>query len=162
MTQGSTTALGLSLRADERDGILYLQGVMNEDSDLSPLLPLPAPLSLNFREVQRFNSIGIRNFLRFLQQWGPKPMVYIDCPVELINQITMIPSLLGMPKPITKIETLFVPYGCTSCDHEEETLYPMGDFAGIVDGADAPEKTCPKCGQPMEVASDTFFAFLEG
>ena len=153
--------MGPDLRVTEQAGVYFLQGVLNENSELSALLALQAPLTLNFRHVERFNSVGIRNLLRFLQLWGQKPLIYYDCPVELINQISMIPSLMGLPKPIAKVETLFVPYECTSCDHEAEVLAPIGDFAGVTDGESAPSKPCPKCGQVMEVASDTFFAFLE-
>jgi|GEM_PF-1561262 len=161
MTQGTTAALGPDLRVTEQGGVFYLQGVLNENSELALLLSLQAPLILNFRHVERFNSVGIRNLLRFLQQWGQKPLVYFDCPSELINQISMIPSLLGLPKPVAKVETLFVPYECTSCDHEAEILAPLSEFAAVADGENAPAKPCPKCGKSMEVASDTFFAFLE-
>ena len=164
MTQGvpvTSVALGPDLRVTEQNQIYYLQGVLNENSELSALLVYPAPLALNFRYVERFNSVGIRNLLRFLQQWGAKPLRYLDCPSELINQISMIPSLLGFPKPIAKVETLFVPYECTSCDHECEILAPLEDFAPVATGEAPRSNPCPKCGKMMEVASDTFFAFLE-
>lgn len=157
-----TVALGPDLSVTEKGGVYHLLGVLNENAELGPLLTIQAPLALNFRGVTRFNSVGIRNMLRFLQQWGQKPLRYIDCPTELINQISMIPSLLGLPKPIAEVQTLFVPYECTSCDHEEEVLAALTDYAGVASGGDAPSRPCPKCGQSMEVASDTFFAFLDG
>lgn len=143
-----------------KDGVHHLAGVLDEFSDFSLLLRQSEPLRLNLRLLTRFNSIGVRNFLRFLTDWGPKAFVYDQCPSEFVDQINMIPALLGT-KGQGRVETLFVPYECSNCDNEEEVLSRAEDYrAAAKAGADLPSRTCGKCGHPMTVLMDSFFVFL--
>ncbi len=143
----------------EKDGVFHLSGILNEYADFSPLLPKSPPLRLNMKDVSRLNSIGVRNLLKFLADWGTKPFSYDQCPSEFIDQINMIPALLGT-KSHGEIMSLFVPYECLSCDHEEEALCPLADFKGISQGGEAPKRQCPKCGSASTVLTDSFFVFL--
>ncbi len=63
----------LGIKIVEKDGVFHLAGILNEYADFSPLLPKPAPLRLNMKDVSRLNSIGVRNLLKFLAEWGAKP-----------------------------------------------------------------------------------------
>lgn len=143
----------------EKDGAFHLSGILNEYADFSTLLKKPEPLRLNMREVSRLNSIGVRNLLKFLAEWGTKAFIYDECPSEFIDQINMIPALLGT-KGHGKIKNLFVPYECPSCDHEEEVLCPIEDFQGVSKGQEAPKRKCSKCGSQATVLTDSFFVFL--
>jgi hypothetical protein len=143
----------------EKDGVFLLSGVLNEYADFSSLLAQQPPLKLNLRNVSRLNSIGIRNLLKFLADWGPKPFEYHETPSEFVDQVNMIPALLG-PKGHGQIKTLFVPYECTKCDHEAETLCKIEEFEPVKEGNEAPVRKCPKCGGEMAVLTDSFFVFL--
>ncbi len=143
----------------ERDGVFYLSGVMNEYADFSPLLPQAAPLRLNMKQVTRLNSIGIRNLLKFLADWGPKPFSYEECPSEFVDQLNMIPALLGV-KNHGKVVSLFVPYECLNCDHEEEVLGDLTAYEpSLKNGTPPPAQSCPKCKADMVVLTDSFFVF---
>ncbi len=143
----------------EKGGVFHLSGVLNEYADFSPLLTQTAPLQLNMREVSRLNSIGVRNLLKFLADWGAKPFSYDQCPSEFIDQINMIPALLG-PKSQGVVKSLFAPYECNSCDFEDEVLSPTSTFAAIATGGESPRRTCPKCSGSMTVLTESFFVFL--
>lgn len=144
----------------EKDGVFHLSGVLNEYADFSPLLAKPEPLKINLRQLSRLNSIGIRNLLKFLSDWGPKAFVFDQCPSEFVDQINMIPALLGT-KNHGKVDTLFVPYECPNCDHEEEILAKAEDYrAAAKAGGELPTRTCSKCGNQMTVLMDSFFVFL--
>jgi hypothetical protein len=143
----------------ERDGVYHLAGVLNEFADLSPLQKAREPLRLNLAKVSRLNSIGIRNLLKFLGEWGPKRFVYESCPSEFVDQLNMIPALLGKQRQGT-VQSLFVPYECTGCEREEEFLGPVSDYAAGAKGGQLPGRKCPKCGEMMKVLSDAFFTFL--
>ena len=147
------------IKIEERGGIFHLSGVLNEYASFDLLLQKPAPLKLNMRLVSRLNSIGIRNLLKFIGDWGPKPFEYLECPSEFIDQINMIPSLLGAKKT-GKVVSLFVPYACDKCDHEPEVLCPVGDFAGVAAGGEPATRKCEKCGGTLTVLTDSFFVFL--
>ena len=143
----------------EKDGVYYLSGVLNEYANFGQLLAVKPPLKMNVRQFSRLNSIGIRNLLRFLSEWGEKAFEYLDCPSEFVDQVNMIPALLGV-KSQGKITTLFVPYECPDCDREEEFLCNLSDFMGLKNGGEIPTKICAKCGGHMAVLSDSFFVFL--
>lgn len=143
----------------EKDGTYHLSGILNEYADFSPLVKQAPPLRLNMRSVSRLNSIGIRNLLKFLAEWGAKDFEYHDCPSEFIDQINMIPALLGT-KATGRVVTLFVPYECAECDNEEEVLAKVTDFKGLAEGGDAPRRKCVKCGGQLSVLTDSFFVFL--
>jgi hypothetical protein len=143
----------------EKDGAFHLSGVLNEYADFSSLLGQREPLRLNMKAVSRLNSIGIRNLLKFLSDWGPRAFTYEECPSEFIDQVNMIPALLGS-KNNGKIESLFVPYECPACDHEDEVLSKVSDFAHVPAGGEGPSRTCAKCGGKMTILTDSFFIFL--
>lgn len=149
----------LGIKIVEKDGVFHLSGVLNEYADFSALLGQREPLRLNMKDVSRLNSIGIRNLLKFLSDWGPRAFAYEQCPSEFIDQVNMIPALLGS-KNHGKIDSLYVPYECPDCDNEDEVLAKVTDFAGIHSGSQPPTRTCGKCGGKMSILTDSFFIFL--
>ena len=149
-----TTGIQIEQKAD----VFFIKGVLDEYADLSPLLDKPAPLRLDLRGLTRLNSIGIRNMLKFLAGWGDKPLVYEHCTSEFIDQVSMIPALLGIKKQGT-IASLYVPYECNSCDHEEDIYRDLPEYSQALKTGVWPKEICKKCGTSMQVISDTFFAF---
>ena len=65
--------------------------------------------------------MGLRNLLRFLANWGSRSLTYRRVPADLVEQINMIPALLG-EQGQGVIESCYVPYECRSCGHESEHL----------------------------------------
>jgi len=143
----------VGIKIEVRGGVHFLSGELNEYSDFEGMKNATPPLILNMKGVERLNSIGIRNLLKFLNNWGSQPFVYQECRAEFIDQINMIPALLGV-KNVGKVETLFAPFECDNCSFEEEVLGKAEDFEG-----DEPVRPCPKCGSEMIVVSDSFFIF---
>lgn len=151
---------GQGLKIEEKDGMFYLVGVLDEYVDFSPLLSENPPLKLNLKQLERLNSIGVRNLLKFLNQWGDKPLEYHECPSEFIDQVNMIPALLGA-KHHGKVASLYAPYECSSCDNEEEVFGRPEDFGDAAEGGEPPSRPCSKCGQDMHILMDSFFVFLQ-
>src|SRR5690606_31473784 len=110
-------------------------------------------LQLNIKGLTRLNSIGIRNLLKFLNKWGARPFSYIECTSEFIDQVNMIPALLGTGGH-GKIVDLYVPFECDECGHEHEFYGKVDEF-----NEEEPVRACPKCGGEMFVLSDSFFVF---
>ena len=148
------------IQIEEKGGVYHVRGVLDEYADLSSLLSKPAPLRLNFQGLLRLNSIGIRNMLKFLAGWGDKPLIFEHCTSEFIDQVSMIPALLGIKKQ-GQVTSLYVPYECGSCDHEADIFGEMQEYAAGLKSQQWPVKVCPKCGGKMQVISDTFFAFAQ-
>ena len=149
------------IRIEERDGVVYLTGVLDEYADLTELETAKEPLLLNMAGVSRLNSIGIRNLLRFLNAWGDKPFKYIECTSEFVDQLNMIPGLLGK-KGHGLVQSLKVPYDCPKCEHEQEFLCDIREIKEEDGVPVPPAQTCPNCGKPdMQVLNDSFFIFLD-
>lgn len=143
----------------EKDGVFHLSGVLNEYADFSQLLGKSQPLRLNLKGLQRLNSIGIRNLLKFLSDFGDRELIYEECPSEFIDQINMIPALMGVKKNC-KIKSLFVPLECSACDHEDEVLSEVSALNLAPGATPTPTHTCSKCGGKMSILTDSFFIFL--
>jgi hypothetical protein len=148
------------LTVEVKEGIAYLTGSIDEYSEYDSLLAMDAPLRLNLSKVGRINSIGVRNFLKFLNDWGSKDMSYIGCTVDFVDQLNMIPSLSGINGHIV-VESALVPFECDDCDTEKEILNDMIELAKLIkSGDDLPARKCD-CGGEMYVLMDSFFVFLE-
>ena len=142
-----------------KDGVFFLSGVLDEYANFAPLVGATEPLRLNLKAISRFNSIGIRCLLKFLYDWGPKSLIYDECPSEFVDQANMIPALLGAQKQGV-ISSLFVPYECRDCDHDEEFLGQTTDLQKTLASGQSLTKPCSRCGGTMAVQSDSFFLFL--
>ena len=142
-----------------RDGSYHLQGVLNEFADFEVLKMAPEPLRLNLSGLSKMNSIGIRNFLRFLSDWGPRELFYEHATSEFIDQVNMIPSMKGAANQ-AKIVSFNVPWQCLSCDHEDEVFMKSDDVVPILEKDEELERTCPNCKNDMTLLVDSFFDFL--
>lgn len=148
------------LEFQKRDGVIFLVGHVDEYADFKSLLNEQAPLTLNFKGLKRLNSVGVRNLLGFIHQWGDKPLVYQECPDVLIDQISMVQDLLGFGKKVAEIESFYAPYVCVSCEHEAEFLIQMPDLTSAK-SLELKNEPCPKCGSEMESElSPEFLQFL--
>jgi hypothetical protein len=145
----------------QQDGRYHLLGVLNEYADLSPLLAAQEPLRLHMGGLSKLNSIGILNFLRFLSDWGPRPIHYESATSEFIDQLNMIPSLKGVNNHAV-IESFFVPWQCLECDHEDAVLMNADQVVPQVEAGNDPERKCPKCSSDMSLLVDSYFEFLVG
>ncbi len=143
------------------DGVYHLSGILDEYADFSALIPVSEPLKLNLKGIKQLNSIGIRNMLEFLKKTGSMRIEYYECPSEYVDQINMIPALLGFGEQKGEVKSLFIPFECQKCDHAEDTLKLIDEVMAELgsDGTSIAAK-CPKCGGEMIVYNDFYFSFL--
>jgi len=147
------------LEFQKKNGVVYVSGHIDEYADFSGLLQEDAPLTLNFKELKRLNSVGVRNLLGFIHQWGDKPLIYQECPDVLMDQISMVQDLLGFGKRVATIESFFAPYVCIKCEHEKDFLVDIS--ALVANKLNLKDETCPKCQSEMEPElSPEFLQFL--
>ena len=152
--------MSTGIQIEQQGSVFFVKGVLDEYADLTPLLAQKEPLRLDLRGLTRLNSIGVRNMLKFLAAWGEKTLVYEHCTSEFVDQISMIPALLGVKKQAI-VASFYVPYECNKCDHEEDVFGEFQTYAIAHKDGNWPTKSCSKCGAPMQVVSDTFFAFFQ-
>lgn len=145
----------------KRDGTYVLSGVLNEFADFKSLISAAEPLRLDLGGLSKLNSIGVRNFLRFLSDWGGKALVFENATAEFIDQVNMIPSLKGVHHH-AQIQSFYVPWQCVRCEREDEVLVSTPEVRAVLDAGDEPSRKCPKCDNDMNLLVDTFFEFLAG
>jgi len=110
----------MTMKISRQGSIVFLEGVIDENADFSPLLTELPPLQLNLLKVSRINSIGVRSWMKFISLWGDKPMEYLDCPAIITDQLSITPVLLGLKKPIVKVMSAFISYVCSKCNQQED------------------------------------------
>jgi hypothetical protein len=142
-----------------KDGCYHLSGVLNEFATFDALKMASEPLRLNLSQLAKMNSIGIRNFLRFLSEWGSKEIYYEHATSEFIDQVNMIPSMKGAANQ-AKILSFNVPWQCLSCDHEDEVFMEAGKVEPLLEDGKELSRSCPKCGKEMSLLVDSYFDFL--
>lgn len=150
----------MSLKISHVGDRVLLAGVIDENSDFSPLLKETAPLSIDFSGIQRINSIGLRSWMRFMTQWGTNPLRYLDCPVVISDQLAVIPALRGIKSRIASVVSAFIPYDCPRCQHQEDLRVEQINVHPTVQSS-VLSPPCPACKSPMELVNPEQLSIFE-
>lgn len=139
----------------------YLSGIFNEYTDFSKLLTASPPLRLNLKRVFEVTSIGLRKWLEFLQQWGPKDIELYACPPSFVNVLNAVPNALGENKRKENVRSVMVPYSCAVCNQYFEVEMVMKGLQVTKRGIQMPEGECPSCGQESRLLAEPedYFVF---
>ncbi len=133
------------MRAQVDGARIALSGQLDEASDLLPLTKLPQPLVIDLAELDRINSIGVRNWMDFVKTCeaaGNAPTIERASPI-VVGQMSMITNFMGRH---VHVKSVHVPYFCSSCLKEHVQLLELQRGADI-----QLSPPCPKCGAPMEL-----------
>ena len=136
-----------------------LIGIIDEDTDFSALLKLKtSPVVFNFKNITSINSCGIRTWVNFVKEFPEGNVTFIECPPLVVRQMNMVPSFMGK----AKVESVFVPYVCDSCEHEQNKLVLVSEYKK---GISIPETIqCEKCqSEEMEMDGNVkqYFSFAK-
>lgn len=118
---------------------------------------------LDLAGVRRINSEGLRQFLNFLSELVRASAVAAErCSSSFVMQLNMLPELSSR----LTVRSVFVPFECPRCLHEQEILIdaPAGEEGAPPQRPTLPRMECKRCGTPMVCAEpeDRYFAFLSG
>jgi len=109
----------------EKEGTIYIEGVINERSDFIELWKeKTTPLLLNMKKVRRFNSVGIRNWVAGLIAFPELEIILEECPIEVIDQCNLILEFFG--KNQVRIQSFYSIYYCEKDDKKEVVLFKEG------------------------------------
>lgn len=133
---------------------IFLEGSLDEFTDLENIPIPPAPVEINCRNVVDVTSIGIRNFMKLIYAIGLKNFYYSECSLQLVDCINTFNILLGANEN-GRIESFYLPYRCTHCHEEEERLIQSKGIE-IKQGNRVTMKvdTCKKCGSYLTPLGD--------
>lgn len=155
MLQTKMTQEGKDLRVS-------LSGVLDENAVLPALKDPPAGrLILDLENVELINSLGCRNWINWIK--GKKAadgVVLTHCSPVVVKQINILSGFLGED---AQIESVFVPYFCEECSHEQNALVKIKDLHDTTKFSEIDENIpCPQCGKSMvlDVNKAQYFHFV--
>lgn len=158
------TSLSCEIAREGRSLRAKLSGEITEDFDVAPLLAAKMTMDcdgviLDLSGVRRVNSLGVREWIRFLdalrKRVGERRVVLERCSVAIVQQLNMIATFRGT----AEVRSIFAPYRCPSCHDDRELLVDVSDPRAV----DVPPTIpCEGCGARMEFDDllDVYISFL--
>ena len=139
---------------------LTLSGVIDERIDFDQLLgPLTGSVKINLRRIERINSVGVKNWVRYfggLSDSGVE-LVYEECSPQIVEQINLVLNFVCGGT----IASVLMPFNCSQC-HSAFTvgssLEDLRNFKGQF-----PAPPCPKCSGEtnFDDIEEEYFAFMK-
>jgi anti-anti-sigma regulatory factor len=135
-----------------------LSGEINEDLIVDELVGFKAEtVKVDFEDVKMINSCGVREWIKLVEaltNQGSK-VEYYNCPQIVVQQVNMV---TGFVPQGGQVVTFYAPYFCDDCEHEEKVLLTSSEL----DGREAPELKCGKCGAMSEIDAmeDVYLNFI--
>ena len=150
--------INIDKKDDQYD--VVIAGVIDEDVDFMLYsLSGAATVKINLDGIQRINSCGIREWIKWVATAQNSKIIYNNCPRFIIDQINMVQGFLPTN---AHVESFYVPYYCEVTDAEENKLVNFGiDFTQ--NKINIPEKIKDKNDNIMEidVIESKYFKFLK-
>ena len=107
-------------------------------------------LVIDLREVRRFASWGMAEWMNFLRAAGGIDLYFVECSAYAVQQMNLVSGLLGNGKLVS----FFAPVRCNSCSEEFDTLVLLGNDGALGLDADKIQRPCPTCGGTARMAKD--------
>ncbi|MBK9040445.1 MAG: hypothetical protein IPL83_15000 [Bdellovibrionales bacterium] len=147
--------------------ILSFQGDIDENAEFSKIdLTGVKKATFDFSGIRFVNSIGLRGWLLWIRKASGMELQFVKCPRNVVDQMNILEGFLPSN---ALVESFYIPYYCSGCDHTEMHLVHRGkDYKEGT--ADAKEGilvqdgfACPKCGAvaELDVLKERYFNFLK-
>ena len=156
-------ATTISVKIDERGARIIIQGALNEETDYTPATHtlsaharMVHSVSFDLGDVNRTNSVGIKNWLMFLEKLPRVPFIFTRISERIVEQVNMIPNALGSN---FKIERFAAPFYCPKCDEPVSLEFTAATF----DQSALAGQQCPTCAGEIEfdALEDEYLHFLK-
>ena len=131
--------------------------------NMDQAFPFPDPAAINhsivvmdFSELKLIDSVGIRNFIFFMQALKADKLIYRNCPCLLVNQFNMVKSMVTSR---VVVESFYAPYYAPISHEEIDLLITSKEVQRGV----APKRSHPKTGEILEFddIDERYFFFLK-
>jgi anti-anti-sigma regulatory factor len=139
--------------------LVRLSGSVEESVNFDQLIgPPPAELIVSCKEIPRINSVGVKAWIKYFQGAQAKgtKLTFIECSTAIVEQINLISNFnCG-----GTIESIYVPFACTSCKSELVGLFKTADLKKL--NLKLPELKCSKCSGKavFDDIPEEYFGFL--
>lgn len=136
---------------------IVIKGDLTEAVNLDDLLPeVVGRISFDLSQVRYMNSLGVREWVRFLGRANAQGYEFHACSPAFVLQASMVSGVLGSGTVVS----FFAPYACTECDLQAEKLLQSATV--LAANYVPPTFSCPQCDSLMELDDlpERYFAFL--
>jgi len=149
------TALTFEINKTEDGSRVVFAGEVDETSDFSPLTGLSGKVIFELEKIERFNSEGIRRWVRFLKALDQVGELVLErCSVPVVAQLNLIRNLNRK----IWVSSFYIPYVCIETGEEELHLLRTEDIHDL----DNPPAPSGALGRTLELddAPERYFGFL--
>lgn len=145
-------------------GELSLSGVIDEHARLAEVMGRAEEagrrLVLDLGEITFINSLGVRDWIRFLaraaQEQVRLELVRVSEP--LVQQFNMIVAT----RTGAAVRSFFAPFACDACGLERSVCIEVAPNLAALRALEPPRIACPTCHEPMAFNDfpERYFSFL--
>lgn len=149
-----------------QNGIRFV-GSIDEDTNLDEVLrslPHVSPsqlLDLDLADLERINSIGVREWILFLEKLSQlSPFQFSQVSQAFIEIANSVPTILG--KKGTPVLRFAAPYHCPKCSRDEVRVFTKAQIKKTGTTYQFPTELCTQCKQPLDfdALEEEYFHFL--
>lgn len=97
---------------------------------------------LDMREVRRFASWGMSEWMDFLRMSATKDVYLVECSTYAVSQLNLVTGLLGT----AKLVSFYASYRCASCAVEDQTLFLIPRDREVIRTLPGSTQDCRMCG----------------
>ncbi len=97
---------------------------------------------VNMREVRRFASWGMSEWMDFLRINAERDLYLVECSTYAVSQINLVTGLLGT----AKLVSFYASYRCGSCSEEMSKLVVIPRDAAVIRDLPTTLEECKTCG----------------
>jgi anti-anti-sigma regulatory factor len=158
---GSLSRLRVEVSTDAGHACLRFAGEIDESSKFGDLAgQVTPPVVIDLGEVTFINSIGVRDWVRFLRTLTARgPVRLRRCSEAMVLQFNMVTEASAL----TEIESFQAPYVCAACGAEEPVELTVARHLPEGRGSRLPEFPCSECGGALRFGEvpERYLLFLE-
>ncbi|HEX8109804.1 MAG TPA: hypothetical protein VF516_18865 [Kofleriaceae bacterium] len=127
-------------------GVTYLtlHGVLDQAFDGRKLADLvrTQKVVVSLRNVRRFASWGMSEWMEFLQVNAARDLYLVECSTYAVSQINLVNGLLGH----AKLVSFYASYRCASCSEAHESVFIVPRDREIIRELPGNTEECSTCG----------------
>ncbi|MBF0441638.1 MAG: hypothetical protein HQK54_07010 [Oligoflexales bacterium] len=160
MTSTQNKKITVDIRESLDAVVYYFNGEIDSEFDTLKMTPVRKKIIIfDLEHIININSLGIKQWISFVKKFsGIGELIFRKCSIPVIDQLNMIPSVIGAGK----IESFFAPYFC-DCSGEIAICISFEEYRDTLARGDIPEFKCKHCGGALtfDDIGESYFKFAK-
>jgi DNA-directed RNA polymerase subunit RPC12/RpoP len=135
---------------------------LDESSQYSAVKIKGRSAHFNLAGVSYINSIGIRNWVKFLSSHPGVDFEFSYCPEAFLDAAAIFDHLLGPKRDPLSLKSGKVPFVCEQCDHDWSLVFAQEDLVPESKRKNL-QVQCPNCSSkvPLDSTESSYLHLLD-